>query len=411
MRLAYVIALLSSAALAQGVPRSSGQFNGSELTLRGSAPDSRDNPENGIIFQNTGLPNNPKFLVGNPYLAGIGLEAWGVWYKDDTLPDWRIILSGERSGTFAAVLDGVRRSSVEAFIQNGDQKPWFRIEASAQALQIGPGGCEAAIGDAVRAAGVLTITCETEHKFGVGQRLYKQPAPGYSGEVAVFGTNGENWGPGGTTMTVASVTDAYTFTVTDARANATSTEPMTFSTEVDVHWARGGASVAEVRVATDGIGTMGTVGQFTTTGLVLPSGLSVLSSGSALGLGASGTAPAEVTASQLHVKEGFTFYNEGYYRSTGWFNGGGQTQTSQETFVVSTSSGNKTTFLPDIAGRDWLVLRIKNRAEGTANTLTITPDTGETIDLAADLIIPAESAVTLVSNGTNWEVFYHPPPP
>jgi hypothetical protein len=364
--------------------------------------DSRDNPSGLVIFRNEGLPNNPMFGMGNPYVAGVDLEAWGVWYKDDLLSDWQLILSGERSGTFAAVLDGVRRSSVEAFINNGDFKPWFRIEASSQAFNVGPGGALADTGDVVRSGGVLTITTQTEHKFGVGAQLWKtaKPNSGGAGQVADFGANGANWGPSGSTMVVASVVDPYTFTVTDARANATSTEPLIFSAETDVAFGRDEQGLAAVRVNGSSVAT------FNQYGIAVPGGLSVLATEAELPLGAEGVASVEVTADMLHILEGKQFYNEGSYRSTGWYNGGGETQTSQEVFVVGTGSGNKTTNLPAINGESWLVKRIRNNGQGGSNTLTIDPGGSDTINGASSLVLPAGAAVTLVANGTDWEVWW-----
>lgn len=347
--------------------------------------------------KNTSLPNSPQFGFGAPYIAGIGLEAFGIWYKDDTSPDWLIRFSAEKSGTFASILDGVRRSSVETFINDGGEKPWFRIEASTQGINFGPGDAKVLVGNAVRSGGVLTVETETEHKFGVGQKLWKQ-----GGQVSDFGADGEFWGPGATTMTVATTPDSTHFTVSDARPNVTSTVELNFSSETDVSFARDGRNIGAVRVNNS------TVTQFDAAGIKVPSGLSILSTGSALQLGAGGNSPAEVSANTLHVKEGFTFYNEGIYRSTGWFNGGSQTQTTQEVFVVDTGSGVKSTTIREILGVDWMVFRIKNRG---ANNLTVNPTGSDTIDGDTSLVLPGWSAATLVSNGTNWEVFYNPPPP
>lgn len=372
--------------------------NGESLTTVGTDADSRDNPSSVFICRNEGLPNNPEFCFGNPYVAGVGLEACGIWYRDDLDPDWKICVSIERSGTWAAVLDGVRRSNYEGFINNGGEKPWFRIEASSQAFNVGAGDAKCLAGNAVRSGGTLTITTETEHKFSAGQQLYKQ-----GGDAANFGADGANWGPSGTTRTVAAVISPTQFTVVDARGDYTSTTDLNFSAETDVGFGRDSNNVAAVRVNNS------SVAKFDTTGVKIPTGLVILSEGSALGLGASGTAPAEVTASKLHVKEGYQLHNEGAYVCTGWYNGGGQTQTSQEVFVVGTGSGAKSTYLPAIGGTSWKVLRIKNKKEGGAgNNLTIYPDGSDTVDEAASLVLAPGAAVTLISNGTNWEAWKSP---
>lgn len=375
--------------------------------------ESRDNPSGCIIFQNIGLPNNPMIAIGNPYVAGIGLEAWGIWYKDDLLTDWMIILSGERSGTLATVLDGVRRSAFESFINNGGEKPWMRIEASSQGINFGAGDAKVAIGAAIRSSGTLTCTTLTPHKFSIGRKLWKQ-----GGQVSDFGVDGDTWGPASATMVVASTPSATSFTVTDARSDVVSTVALNFSQETEVTFARGGKDTAEIRLngttafvvtPTQLTYVIGGTDKFKvlTDRIELSDGVNVLNAGATLGLGANNQVSVEVTDAMLHVKEGKTFYNEGTYKSTGWYNGGGQTQTTQEVFKVA-GTGARDSSLRPIGGVDWMVVRIKNFS---ADDLTILPDGDDTIDLQASLTIPGWAAVTLVSSETDWAVWYSPPPP
>lgn len=388
------------------------------LKLASSAPNNRDDPRNFVVFQNTGLTNNPKFGVGNPYVAGVGLEAMGVWFTDDTLDgDWLLCFSWERSGTFASVLDGVRRSAFEAFLNHGDHKPIARLfEASSQAMQVGAGGFRVAPGGAVRSGGVLTLTTATVggsqqvHKMGAGQRLNKEAVPltGSTGDTANFGANGQGWGPSGADMVISEVVDVHTVRCVDARSNASNTQWLSFSTEPagDVEYGRGGYGIAEIRAKG------ATRFKVKESGPMVPSGHSLRGEGGNLLLGRDGADAAEVSADMLHVLEGKDFFNEGTYRSTGWYNGGGQVQTTQEVFVVGTGAGPVDTTLRLIGGKDWMVLNVKNNGQGgVGNNLTVLPSGGDTIDGRASLVIPAYAAARFISVGTDWQVFYHPEPP
>lgn len=340
---------------------------------------SRDAPAAGFIFRNEGLDNNPTFLLGNPYIAGIGLAAGGIWYTDDTLEGaWKILVSFEQSGTFATVLDGVLRSAFESFHQNGDFKPWMRLEAYSQALNIGPGGCIAVAGDAVRSSGVLTIHTVNPHRFGVGQKLWKTPAPGGTGQTADFGSNDDLWGPGGTARYVATIVDANTFTVADSRSNVTSTEDLSFSGETDVAFGRDGYKTAAIR--------------------------------------ADGTTVVQIAPNTFHVLDSADFWCEGRFRGTGWYNAGGQTQGVQRDFLVG-GTGARTTTLPPISV-SWQECYVKN--VGTGN-LTVsangTPDgarpSTNTINGGATYVLAAGAGMRVVSNDVNndWSIYYSPPPP
>lgn len=371
--------------------------------VKGSNSNSRDNPVAGLIARNEGLANNPQFLFGNPYIAGVGFPASGVWYIDDTQGgQWKISASYEKSGTFATVLDGVERSAYESFGENGQFKPWMRAEMSSRAINFGS-SCKAAPGDVSRTSNVVTVVTTNPHRMAVGDQLWRT-TDAYDGNVSdltLFGP--ESSGSADYTITV--VVDAHTFKYAHTGANGTSAGGILYSKETDVGFGRDATGLAAIRV------NGSSVVQANEFGLCIPGDLSILASGAALPIGAAGVASIEATADMLHVLEGKTFFQEGTYKSTGWYNGGGQTQTTQEVFNVGTGSGNQTTYLRAIGGVDWMRLMVRNDGEGAAHTLTITPQAGETIKGAASLTIPAYAACTLVSAGTDWAVYYHPAPP
>lgn len=324
----------------------------------------RDDPSGLTIWRNSELTDDPRFADGNPYVAGIGLEAKGTYYRDDTTDGWQLIWSIERSGTAAAVHDGVRRPSLEGYIQNGDEKPWFRIDSSAQGIQFGSGGHVAAAGQATRSGTTLTVTTGTEHKFGVGQLLYKQTIGG----AAEYGSDGE-W------LEVASVVDSDTFTVTVPNSGITSnTLPISFSAEsaIDVVFARGSYGVAEIRVANTSDDDVETIYQ-----------------GSRL-------------RHQWYIGGSLKAYidSDGFhYTPTYWSNDGGETQTGQDTFYVN----GATTTLTDIAtaGGTGSRRRIWNtRASGS---VTVSPSGGNTINGTSSYVIanPGEG-VDVDARGTNW---------
>lgn len=381
----------------------------SKFKLISSAADSRDAPVNCLIFGNTGLTNNPMFCIGNPYLAGVNLEAMGLWYTDDTLPAWLLHKSWERSGTDAAVLDGIRRSAFEVFLNHGDQKPAMRLDPSRQAFQVGAGGFLVAPGGAVRSGGVLTLTTavvhdystgqdvQQLHKMGVGQKLWKQPAAnkGSTGDTSRFGPNGDLWGNGGTEVVVASVVSPTVITVVDARTGTVNVEWLSISTEAlgDVELARGPYGVAEIRSRnrTD------------------------FYAGPNLDQNALSVGPDTV-----HVRDGKELFCEGAFRGTGWFNGGGETMTFQRNFVVGGSSTGTAT-LPTIT-KSWQECFVKNLRSGnlTINRNSNPSRTGggfgdgtSLVNGGTSIVIPPGAGAHFLSNDVNndWVVFYHPPPP
>ena len=374
-----------------------------DLMVLGSNGNSRDTPVASIAFQNTAIAGNPIMRRGNPYVAGIGLVAEALLFSDDSMivsgvRTWKIIASHEQSGTFAVVLDGVERSSYEAFIQNGDFKPWMRLEASSRGFNVGGGGCKALAGNVTRAANVVTVTTVNPHRFSVGDALWKtsDPYKTAAGDLTLFGADATST----SNVVVASVPSATSFTYASTGSNGTSTGNILYSGETDVTFGRDATALAAVRV------NGSTVCQFSPLGIIVPAGLSVLGAGSNMQLGAGGVSSLELTANMVHVQNGKTFYQQGTYQSTGWYNGGGQTQTTQEVFIVGTGSGAQTTYLRSITA-DWIRLMVKNEGQGNTNNLTIQAYSGQTIDGQASITIPANNAVTLVSTGTDWEVFYH----
>lgn len=100
------------------------------LTINGADIDIISSDGRYFRVQNTSVPNNPVFAWGNPYTAGIGLPALMLKYWDDIEgqeTSGRLIFSMEKSGTVASVGDGQPRPGYEAYVQDGDVKPWVRI--------------------------------------------------------------------------------------------------------------------------------------------------------------------------------------------------------------------------------------------------------------------------------------------
>lgn len=322
----------------------------------------RDDPSGLSIWRNPELTNDPTFAIGNPYIAGIGLEAFGTYYKDTLTGAFDLVWSLERTGTAAAVHDGVRRPSLEGYIQNGDEKPWFRIDSSAQGIQFGSGGHVAAAGQATRSGTTLTITTGTEHKFGVGQLLYKQTIGG----AAQYGSDGE-W------LEVASVVDSDTFTVTVANSGITSnTLPISFSAEsaIDVVFARGAYGTAEIRVANPTDDNVETIYQ-----------------GSRL-------------RHQFYIGGSLKCYvdSDGFhYTPTFWANDGGQTQTGQDTFYVN--GGTTTITSIATAGGTGSRRRIWNVF---TDPCVVSPSGGNTINGGSSYIIAVGEGVDLDAFGNNW---------
>lgn len=381
--------------------------------LKTKASAERDVPSALSVWTNEDLPNDPTFAQGNPYIAGIGLEAFGQYYRDDLTGAWALIGTLERSGTYAVVHDRVRRASYEAYIQNGDEKPWFRLDSSLQGIQFGAGGAVSIAGQATRSGTVLTVNTVTDHKFGVGQLLYKQTIGG----AAEYGADG-SW------LTVASVTDANTFTVTVANSGiTTNTLAISFSAE--------SADDAEFSRETYGVPIISSLGHVVyrgsntltefvvgdtvkvsvdSGGLLLGEGL-LIRSLTDLHLAGGGNLIATIGGGKLTVNEGFMFKNYGATQHALWANSGSQLQYSQGWFIVDTSAGAAVTNLRLIYGDgslNGIEFKIKNKG---SNTLTVTPDTGNTVNGAATYAIPANAGVILASNGTNWEVLYCPAPP
>ena len=83
------------------------------------------------------------------------------------------------------------------------------------------------------------------------------------------------------------------------------------------------------------------------------------------------------------------------------------TWTNADTYIRYTGSANGTMILPTAIGYTGQLLFVKNT---TAYTYTLTPQTGQTIDGASNLVIGAYSSCTLISvlvsgsaGGCNWE--------
>lgn len=361
--------------------------------LKTKASAERDIPSALSVWTNEDLPNDPTFAQGNPYIAGIGLEAFGQYYRDDLTGAWALIGTLERSGTYAVVHDGVRRASYEAYIQNGDEKPWFRLDSSLQGIQFGAGGHVAQAGAATRSGTVLTITTDTEHKLGVGQPLFKQTIGG----AAQYGADGA-W------LSVASVVDADTFTVTVANSGITvNTLPISFSAESadDSEFSRESygtpiiSSLGHAVYRGHNDLTQFIVGDTVKVsidagGLLLGDGL-MLRSATSLHLAGGGSLIATIGDNKLTVNEGFSFKNFGSTQVASWLNSGGQLQYSQGVFFVDTTSGAVDTFLRNVPADGTLnSIGFEIWNVGT-NVLTIKPEA-----------VSSPSVVNTVNNTTSY---------
>lgn len=79
--------------------------------------------------------------------------------------------------------------------------------------------------------------------------------------------------------------------------------------------------------------------------------------------------------------------------------------------AVDATAGNRTVTLYTALGNTGATITVK-KVDSSVNTVTIDPDTTETIDGAATWVLTAQfDALVLVSNGTNWIVagWYHLP--
>lgn len=77
---------------------------------------------------------------------------------------------------------------------------------------------------------------------------------------------------------------------------------------------------------------------------------------------------------------------------------------AREYVTTDTTAGNINHTLPTAVGNDGRAITFKKNV--TANTLTLTPTGGQTIDGAGTYVLAAAArgAVTIISNGANWEI-------
>lgn len=349
----------------------------------------------GITSTITG--DNPWADIGGTHLAGVDQPEVQFRFGGDDLPEGDKKFGFEATGTMATIRNDERGSCYESFTQDGSYHPAFRITSYTTTGDTGatwgPGGVKVAPGGVVRTGGSLvTVTCATDHRFRNGAtngKMYPWLAldplfPG-SGEAAPD-----------LTITVVSPT---VFTYTQAGSNGANTVPLVYSHDVDVEDGReNGRHVSNAALGhTFRVGAGDKV-HFNSDHVQLESGIDLWGEG-ALDLGADGNSPVEITADTLHVKEGFTFYNQGTYKSTGWLNGGGEQQTTQEVFIVDTSSGDKTNTLITAVGRDWVRFLHLNYGP---NKLTIDANGSETINGATTIVLQPYEGVILTAYSGNW---------
>jgi hypothetical protein len=83
---------------------------------------------------------NPIFALGRIVAGGIMQPVYRLLYSDDAKAE-RSVFEVESTGTVASVSDGTRRSHFEAYVNNGDSEPAFRLNSYPDmGLELGAGG-------------------------------------------------------------------------------------------------------------------------------------------------------------------------------------------------------------------------------------------------------------------------------
>lgn len=179
---------------------------------------------------------SPQFCMGSIVSGGVNLPML-MWHFSDGATTSRPVFIVESSGTVASVSDGTRRSHYEAFLEDGDADPLFRLSSSPyMTLELGPGGCIVEAGSLTRAANVSTAVCATPHGLGVGSTFHLTHSEALFPAVTA------------TTLTVSTVPDAYTITYANAGTNGTSTIDHHISGTTDVHLQRTGAFTLKLAI-------------------------------------------------------------------------------------------------------------------------------------------------------------------
>lgn len=212
--------------------------------------------ETSMLFKRTGtigLRDHPIFALGRIVAGGVDEPEIRFVYDDASAgaerATERTIAALESTGTLATVSDATPRSHFEGFIAEGAVDPRFRISAyPSMQFEAAANGCRVAIGGAVRAANVVTVTCSDldsspqNHGFAVGDEI----------TLNINGTD-TGWAdvpsPG---VTVATVPSASTFTYAEVASNDTNTVAFFYTDQTDVALRRSGDDELSILVG-DGI--------------------------------------------------------------------------------------------------------------------------------------------------------------
>jgi hypothetical protein len=240
--LGAVLAILSTTALAQAIaPSVGGGFphTGAADIYSGALNLYSTSTAAKVCVQRTEDVDgsaSPKFCMGSIISGGVALPML-MWHFSDGATTERPVFIVESSGTVASVSDGTRRSHYEAFLEDGDADPLFRLSSSPyMTLELGPGGCEVEAGDLSRASNVATAVCATPHGLGVGSTFHLTHSEANFPAVTA------------TTLTVSTVPDAYTVTYANSGSDATSTLSHFISGTTDVHLQRTGAFTLKLAI-------------------------------------------------------------------------------------------------------------------------------------------------------------------
>lgn len=342
---------------------------------------------------------DPYFDMGYVRLAGVDLPELQWRYGDTGIPSGRKVAGLESSGTYATVSNNARGSAFENFIVDQAAYPWFRLNSSGSYLQIGPGSTLVPAGSVSRTANVVTVDCGVNwHDFRDNSTLAMYPGEANFPQSPFPGSLVINW---------VSQTE---FTYNEVGPDAVSTVDLVYSAGPDTSFGRveGSDEARTVIDALDGhtVRIGGSDHQYFDPGLIIfpNASFSIYGTGYFY-LGSDFAAIISLSQSDgLLVDPNWLFNNQGYYKSAVWFNGGGQTQTNQEVFVVGTGAGSVSTDLSTAS--DGRRAFVKNEGQGGVNTLTVNPAVGDTInDGASDYTLQANEAVLLVAVGGDWKVF------
>lgn len=177
---------------------------------------------------------NPYFRIGDIQLGGVDAPMLMFMAGADNLTEKPAFVI-EYTGTVASVSDGNRRSHYEAFLQEGDVVPVFRLSSSPDmTFELGPGGQVVPAGSLTRSSNVTTAVATTPHGLSVGDSFLMSHS---EANFQAFTS---------TPKTVASAPTIYSITYADTGSDATSTIDHHISGMTDIHFKRAAANTAQL---------------------------------------------------------------------------------------------------------------------------------------------------------------------